>query len=346
MILFGLSGRSSLPALTPIGRTSSNTTTSTSTTTNTLDTNHHTLTNQSTPFGSKARLTTNHSNSTTPFTNNTPNTNPRSNASPSASMAFSGRVQPLKFAVRFHPPTIAMEYRDRKYPSRQHNRLKVFSIQQCLPPSFDLTTIDITSPSSRLIVDNLVDKMSDTFPEYLSPVHVTHTQLQRLIKKALSRPNRNATSTTSSAGGYGDPSGSVSGSSSLNASYAEVDEDELEVSTGSTSFSPQQRYQRIGTTTSTTSAAPSSSSLPANPSSAASFSSSSATSKALSVTAAAVDSFHIPGADPPKPVDGDLQHVSEDELARRKEEMNAGQANEQQTRTGARVCAYVCVLSI
>lgn len=217
-----------------------------------------------------------------------PSSSQHSPSSPaSATATTAGRILPVKFAVKFHPPTLAMEYRDRGHPSRSRNRVRVWSLQGIFPPSVDARS----SSAAHAGLTALAKQMAEKYPEYLSDKHVSQSQLTRLLKKALTPPTA-ATSTTT--GGGGTRSGQSSGHASLSQSM----EDSYE--SDSYASSPIAAARKP---TSSAAAPPQPSSKPA----------ASAASQQMA--------FHIPGSEP-DPAEDDFNHLTQEELDQKKREMN------------------------
>ena len=243
-----------------------------------------------------------------------------SSSTSSSYSASSSRIEPIKFAIRFNPLTLALEYRDRKHPHRPHNRIKVFKLTQIFTPSELQVNVASSSPSSRYALDRLAQSLADKYPQYLNSNLVTQAQLVRLLKKALTRNNVG--------GGGGSAASSVhsSANQSLNSS---LDEDEMEMSTGSTgSYTGANSSNNMYGNRSASAQPSSSSSL--SSSSLLSLKSAPPLGKLAALptsTSAARPTFHMPGGDDEDEEDdqADLNRVSEEELVRRKEEMNKGQ---------------------
>lgn len=105
-----------------------------------------------------------------------------SNHSPSSSSgAVSGsqRIRPLRFGVRFSPPTLALEYRDLKYPSRRSSRLRCFDLQALFAAEM--------KQGGPAAIDSITRQLARKFEAYLGEQIVTQTQLARVVKKALSK---------------------------------------------------------------------------------------------------------------------------------------------------------------
>lgn len=108
------------------------------------------------------------------------------------SISGSHRIRPLRFGVRFSPPTLALEYRDLKYPTRgddggrggrdgqqYRSRLKCF----------DLSTLygAEIQQGGAAAVDSIARQLARQFEPYLGAQNVSHNQLARVVKKALSK---------------------------------------------------------------------------------------------------------------------------------------------------------------
>jgi hypothetical protein len=104
-------------------------------------------------------------------------------ATAAAAAAAAARIHPLRFGVRFDPPTLALEYRDLKYPSRRLSRMRTFDLEA----EFSAEVAALRRRPTPAAEEALARRLAQRFPHYLADTLVPHAQLVRLVRKSLSR---------------------------------------------------------------------------------------------------------------------------------------------------------------
>ena len=171
-------------------------------------------------------------------------------ATAAAAAAAASRIRPLRFGVRFDPPTLALEYRDLKYPSRRLSRMRTFDLEA----EFSAEVAALRRRPTPAAEEALARRLAQRFPHYLADTLVPHAQLVRLVRKSLSRGtgsgggSSHAQSTIGGRAGRGRLS-SLSASQSASASMEEslshsALDDELEASHDDQHQQQQRQPQR------------------------------------------------------------------------------------------------------
>ena len=96
-----------------------------------------------------------------------------------AAVSGINRIRPLRFGVRFSPPTLALEYRDLKYPTRRRSKLKCFDLASLFGAEMQ--------QGGAAAVESISRQLARKFEAYLGENIVTQTQLARMVRKALSK---------------------------------------------------------------------------------------------------------------------------------------------------------------
>lgn len=79
--------------------------------------------------------------------------------------------------MRYSPPTLALEYTDLRHPTRRRSRVRCFALE------------GLNGSPSSVAIETLARQLARTHPQYLAEALIPQQQLVRLLKKVAARGN-------------------------------------------------------------------------------------------------------------------------------------------------------------